>query len=84
MKQRLADYVADFLDEEELPEEELIGMSEIEILPVPKVDDEAESRSRKSVKKVKAKEKKLNVRELLDEAEDLDLDDPGSDDDNIE
>ena len=78
------DAVADFLDEAELPEEELIGMSEIEILPVPKVDDEAESRSRKSVKKVKAKEKKLNVRELLDEAEDLDLDDPGSDDDNIE
>ncbi len=80
------DAVADFLDEEELPEEEaLMGMSEIEILPAPKVEDESESRPRKSVKKVKAaKEKKLNVRELLDEAEDLDFDDPGSDDDNIE
>jgi len=62
-----------------------MGMSEIEILPAPKVEDESESRPRKSVKKVKAaKEKKLNVRELLDEAEDLDFDDPGSDDDNIE
>ena len=59
-------------------------MSEIEILPVPKVEDDVESRARKSAKKVKAKEKKPNVRELLDEADDLDFEDPGSDDDSIE
>ena len=79
------DAVADFLDDEEMPEEEeLIGMSEIEIAPIAKVEDETESRSRKSGKKAKIKEKKLNVRELLDEAEDLDFDSPGSDDDSIE
>jgi len=79
------DAVADFLEDGENPDEEiLLGMSEIEILPVPKVDDEAEARSRKGVKKVKIKEKKPNVRELLDEADDLTFDDPGADDDNIE
>ncbi len=79
------DAVADFLEDEETPDEEiLLGMSEIEILPVPKVEDDVESRVRKSVKKVKAKEKKPNVRELLDEADDLDFEDPGSDDDSIE
>ncbi|NMC32838.1 MAG: DNA-directed RNA polymerase subunit beta [Veillonellaceae bacterium] len=78
------DAVADFLDDGEIPEEELTGMSEIEIVPVAKAEEETESRSRKSGKKAKIKEKKLNVRELLDEAEDLDFDEPGSDDDSIE
>ena len=62
----------------------MTGMSEIEIVPVAKAEEETESRSRKSGKKAKIKEKKLNVRELLDEAEDLDFDSPGSDDDSIE
>jgi hypothetical protein len=79
------DEVADFLEEgEEIEEDALLGMSEIDILPPPKVDDELEARSRKSVKKVKTKEKKPNVRELLDEADDLDLGDPGADDDSVE
>ena len=64
-------------------------MSEIDLLPSPKVEDDAEQRARKSVKKVKAKEKKINVRDLLDEVDDLDLDSPGlndldADDDIIE
>jgi DNA-directed RNA polymerase subunit beta len=79
------DEVADFLEEgEEIEAEALLGMSEIEIPPPPKVDDEVEARSRKSVKKVKTKEKKPNVRELLDEAVDLDHGDPGTDDDGVE
>ena len=84
------DAVKDFLeDEEEADEDILIGMSEIDLLPSPKVEDDAEQRARKSVKKVKAKEKKINVRDLLDEVDDLDLDSPGlndldADDDIIE
>ena len=79
------DAVADFLEDEEPSDEEiLLGMSEIDIMPVPKVEEEAEARSRKNVKKVKTKEKKPNVRELLDEAEDLEIDEPVADDDNIE
>ncbi|HWR30127.1 MAG TPA: DNA-directed RNA polymerase subunit beta [Negativicutes bacterium] len=78
------DAVADFLEEEGPDDEILLGMSEIEILPVPKVEDEVDAHARKSVKKVKTKEKKPNVRELLDEVDDLTFDDPGADDDNIE
>ena len=74
------DEVSDFLEDEEEPEEEvLLGMSEVELIPTAKVEDDAELRPRKSVKKVKAKEKKTNLRELLDEAEDLDLDSPTMD-----
>jgi len=79
------DAIADFLEDEGVPDDEiLLGMTEIDIMPAPKVEDEVESRSRKSAKKVKTKEKKPNVRELLNEADDVNLDDPGADDDNIE
>ena len=79
------DSVADFLEDGDMVDEEpLIGMSEIEISPQVKVDDEIESRARKSVKKSKTKEKKPNARALLEEADELDLDDPGMDDDTLE
>jgi len=74
------DAVKDFLeDEEEADEDILTGMSEIDLSASPKVEDDAEQRARKSVKKVKAKEKKINVRDLLDEVDDLDLDAPSLD-----
>ena len=52
----------------------LLGMSEVDLISTTKVEDETEMRPRKNVKKVKAKEKKINVRELLNEVDDLDLD----------
>ena len=74
------DAVKDFLeDEEEADDDILTGMSEIDLASSPKVEDDAEQRARKSVKKVKAKEKKINVRDLLDEVDDLDLDAPSLD-----
>ena len=84
------DEVADFLEDEEAVEADVLnGMSEIDILPPTKVDDDAEARARKSVKKVKTKEKKVTVRDLLEEVDELDLDAPDlgatdSDDDVIE
>ena len=51
-----SDSVADFLDEgEPIEDEPLIGMTEIDIIPPAKVDDEVESRARKGVKKAKTK-----------------------------
>jgi len=74
------DSVADFLEDGDVVDEEpLIDMSEIEIIPPAKVDDEVELRARKGVKKSKTKEKKPSARALLEEADELDLDDPGLD-----
>ena len=70
-----ADEVADFLDDDldaELEDEPLIDMADVEIVPLEKVEEEKDLRARKSSKKVKAKTKKVNVRDLLNEAEEMD------------
>lgn len=79
------DAVADFLEDGESVEDEpLMGMTEFEIAPQVKVDDEVDLRARKGVKKAKTKEKRINPRALLEEVDDLDLDDPGQDDDSLD
>ena len=79
------DAVADFLEDGESVEDEpLMGMTEFEITPQVKVEDEVDLRARKGVKKAKTKEKKINPRALLEEVDDLDLDDPGQDDDSLD